>query len=169
MKKKLIIGGLVLILGIGLAVMGILITKNNLNENKEELEIEENKPQVENKYQESELIIFDFTEKESDQDIKVSFDIYNNGNETIKDMSLFLDYYENNENIYTYQFDIDDLKVGEELKITDESIVFLYDKLSGSKFRFDNKEVPIVSREEYLKEYGSLDKNKIKVEEEDTE
>ena len=57
MKKKLIIGSLLLILGIGLAVMGILITKNNLDENNEEIEIEENKPQVENKYQESEIIV----------------------------------------------------------------------------------------------------------------
>lgn len=149
--------------------MGILITKNNLDENNEEIEIEENKPQVENKYQESEIIVFDFTEIESDQDIKTSFDIYNNSNETIENMSLFLDYYENDEKIYTYEFDIDSLKSGRELKITDESIVFLYNKLSGYKFRYADKEVPITSKEEYLKEYGSLDKNKIKIEEEDVE
>lgn len=163
MKKKLILGILILLIGIGLAIMGILEVKNNVKNN------EETNKNENNVYQKSEIIIFDFTEKESNQDIKVSFDIYNNSNETIKDMSLFLDYYENNEKIYTYEFDIDDLESGKELKITDESIVFLYNKLSGYKFRYTNKEMPVISKEEYLKEYGKLDANKVRIEEEDTE
>ena len=137
--------------------MGILITQNN-----DVPEIEDNKP-VENKYQESELIVFDFTEKESDQDIKVSFDIYNNSNETIENMSLFLDYYENNKNIYTHEFDIDNLKPGEKLKITDESIVFIYDKITSHQFQFSMKKVPETNLKDYLNKFGRIDFNLYKI------
>ena len=160
MKKKLTITILMFVVGIGLIILGFLSTKSYKNVNEPNQEVNKNK------YLESEIIVFDFQENESMQDIKVSFSIYNNTDKTFENRSLFLDYYENNNKIYTAEFDVDGLKSGEELKITDKSLVFLYDKISNYKFRFGNEEVPITSKEEYLKEFKKLDANKIKIEEE---
>ena len=127
------------------------------------LKPKEENNETENIYKDKEIIVFDFSEEETEQDITVSFTVYNNSNRTIENTALFLDYYDNSKKTYTAEFAIDSLKPGEELEIKDEKIVFLYDKLTDRKFRFsDVNEVPRTTKEEYLKEYKTLDANKIK-------
>ncbi len=168
MKKKLIIGIAILVIGVVLAIVGVLITKPN---SEVELKPNEQSSEKENKneYQDKEIIIFDYTKEETSQDIKTSFTVYNNSSDVIENSALFLEFYEDNKKVYTAEFAIDSLKAGEELTFKDESIVFLYDKVTSTKFKFLDSEPPVTSKKDYLKEYKTLDANKTGVIEEETE
>ena len=113
MKKKLIIGITILVIGIVLAIVGILINKPN---DKITLKPKEENNETENIYKDKEIIVFDFSEEETEQDITVSFTVYNNSNRTIENTALFLDYYDNSKKTYTAEFAIDSLKPGEKMK-----------------------------------------------------
>ena len=164
MKKKILIVIVILILGIISLSTGIILSLNNNSNHLENIENETNKKE-DNIYQDSEVIIFNYQEKETSKDIKSSFIIYNNSDMIFENTSLFIEFYNGDELLYTKEIDVDKLDIKEQYQVNDAKIVFIYDKITNRKFKFIGKYMPNTNLDDYIKKFGTIDANQNKSEE----
>lgn len=121
LKKILFI--IFLILGIIMLGLGIfnLTKKTNMDNNQNNLEFR---------------IVNFHVDINTPNNIKISFNIVN-GETLLKDKNLKLNFYENNNIVYTYEYSIDELEALGEIKV-ETNLEFDYTEITKYEFVIDN-------------------------------
>ena len=134
-KNKRILATVILILGIIIISSSIILFL--LNDNKNENN---------NTNQESEikLNIFNFqVDTNTTNVVKIIFDLRNEGDKTISNQDLLLNFYHNDDIIYVYEYTIDELASLDETTI-ETNLSFEYEEITKYEFVIDNLKQELV-------------------------
>ena len=168
MKRKYIIISIILfIMGLASMIFAFNLPKKETSKDIQENEVKEQennntldiplKPK--NNLDNDGLFVLDFKQAEemveNDKIIKITFILYNSLNNNVTDKVISLKFYQNNQVRYTYEYNIDNLKPGEQKEITYEDNVSFEGKLECA-IVYNDYQLLKFTKEEFEKKYGPL-------------